>query len=420
MGNRMCDSPLAAGQGAWNDPAMNAFAPSLATPVRYGRRQGVAAVPMRSLLPWLVLLLLFLPVVGQACVSCLGEDPFAPLPLAPTAPVAAVGEPAAPMVVVEQSAIRQATAWLLQTQRAMHRGLTDTLTRLREAPSAGTALVLVLFGFLYGVFHAAGPGHGKAVISAYLLTHRDDLWRGLALSATAALMQALTAILLVGLLVGLLGWLLRDAEGQVRWLEFASFLLIIALGAWLSLRALRSLWRLRSTPAAATYRRMTGDGGANVAATALQARTPVAGPAPLRPVPQAAAADCDCGGAHHVDPRARGPWWATVLAVGIRPCSGAVIVLGAATLVGLWAAGVAAVLAMAVGTALTVSAFAVAAVLARDRVQRWAGRAAVPGLRYLGPAAGLAGGVVIAVVGWMLLDGALQIDAAARAQAGLF
>ena len=58
-----------------------------------------------------------------------------------------------------------------------------------------------LFGisFLYGVFHAAGPGHGKAVISSYLFANNETWRRGVVLSCASAMLQALVAILLVGI-----------------------------------------------------------------------------------------------------------------------------------------------------------------------------------------------------------------------------
>ena len=60
------------------------------------------------------------------------------------------------------------------------------------------ALTVVGFSFLYGIFHAAGPGHGKAVISAYLIGHDSRVKRGIAPAFAAALVQGLSAVLLVG------------------------------------------------------------------------------------------------------------------------------------------------------------------------------------------------------------------------------
>ena len=60
-------------------------------------------------------------------------------------------------------------------------------------------------------------------------------------------------------------------------------------------------------------------------------------------------------------------------AVGHPPCSGALIVLSFAFLNGLWAGGILSVLAMAVGTAITVSMLATIAVTAKNWAVAFAG-----------------------------------------------
>ena len=65
--------------------------------------------------------------------------------------------------------------------------------------------------------------------------------------------------------------------------------------------------------------------------------------------------------------------WSAVAAVGIRPCSGALIVLSFALLNGLWLGGLLSVLAMSLGTAITVSALATLAVTAKNWAVYFAG-----------------------------------------------
>ncbi len=322
---------------------------------------------------------------------------------APTETPAERGSPAAPdrldtpaPLAEPPGPLERLTGWMLQTQRQLHRSLTEGLHALRDGPTAHTAGALILVSLLYGIFHAAGPGHGKAVISAYLLTQPQNLRRGILLSTVSAMAQGVTAIVLVGVLIGLFGWLARDTLGQVRTLEIASFALVALLGLWLMARALRHAWRLHRAHRAAPVHghdhehvHTHGHGHEHDA-------------------------HCGCGTPHHVDPNHRGTWWGTVLAVGIRPCSGAVLIMAVSAALGLAWAGVAAVLAMSLGTAATVSVLATLAVSARDWTRRWLGPTRMGRLTYIGPALGLAGGGVIALIGLSLVLGAIAYQPVAH------
>ena len=111
----------------------------------------------------------------------------------------------------------------------------------------GAAWALAGLSFAYGVFHALGPGHGKAVISSYVLANRQTARNGALLALLSSLIQALVAIALVAVLA-----LVFDATAAVmnqatRWLELASYALVTLLGVWLVwLKALRPLLRRRA------------------------------------------------------------------------------------------------------------------------------------------------------------------------------
>jgi ABC-type nickel/cobalt efflux system permease component RcnA len=240
-------------------------------------------------------------------------------------------------------------------QTEFYRQLTDALASLKE--SGGAIWLLAGVSFLYGIFHAAGPGHGKAVITAYLLASGETLKRGIAISFAAALVQAVTAVALVSILAGVLNVTSVTMTETTNLLEIASYALIALVGAWL-------LWsRLR--PGRGHVHEHAGH------------RNDHARP---RELGAAAAIEEDHHHSHHApDPAAVAQpltlrsAWAAVLAVGIRPCSGAVIVLVFALSQGLYAAGVASTFVMAAGTAITVSALASLAVFARDFAVRLTG-----------------------------------------------
>ncbi|HET8791137.1 MAG TPA: nickel/cobalt transporter [Modicisalibacter sp.] len=282
-------------------------------------------------------------------------------------------------------------ARMLSWQRELHRGLTLAIMQLSSAPSTATWATLLGASFGYGIFHAAGPGHGKAVLSTYLVSQGGAVRQALLLSVTAALLQALVAIALVALLVHGLGWLTREAMGSVVWVERVSFAMVALLGLWLCFRALRQLL--------AAYR-------PRVASHETHAHH--------HNVHYDHHDACGCNHEHHVDPTRIGNWRTGVVAVfaiGLRPCSGGVLVLSAASLLSQFWTGVAAVLAMAVGTALAVSGLALASVMARGWAERHVvARASGRGTRRLLGWVALAGGLFIVTLGVSLSVGVTTDD----------
>ncbi len=268
----------------------------------------------------------------------------------------------------------QAVAWLFEQQRLLHRQLAGHLHALAANGAAGWALAGV--SLAYGVFHAAGPGHGKAVIATYLLTQESHLARGIGLAVSSALVQGVVAVVVVYGVLFVAGWLPRDARSAVAWSERLSFALLAMLGLFLAARAAARL--------AASFR--------PAGITAIGSR----------------GIGCGCAtslapGQRHL---ARAADWrgrvAVVLSIGLRPCSGAVLVLVLANSMGLPWAGIGAVAAMSAGTAVTVAALAALTVGAR----RWAvsrlGRRTV-GVERAANAVGMVGGGIIAALAVSLL-----------------
>ncbi|MEO1090766.1 MAG: nickel/cobalt transporter [Pseudomonadota bacterium] len=276
------------------------------------------------------------------------------------------------------------SAKLLDVQRALHGRLAEALATVREAGPAA-AWPLIALSFAYGVFHAAGPGHGKVVIGTYLATHESRLPQALTLTVLAALAQAVTAIVAVHAAVTVLDLGLRQARGVVGDVETVSFALVTLLGLGLCVRAVRRLWR------------GTDAQEATCGGHAREDRV-------------------DCGHGHDIRVEPGASLWqrtAVVLSIGLRPCSGGVVVLLLAYAGDIRAIGIAAVLAMAVGTALTTSALACLAVFARSSAVGLAER--LPGgasrVGRLMDGAAFAGGTLLVVVGAMLLQASFATPA---------
>lgn len=265
-------------------------------------------------------------------------------------------------------------------QRALHRQLAEAMGAV-QAEGAAAAWSLVTLSFLYGIFHAAGPGHGKVVISTYLLTQESELRRGLLLSFAAALCQGVTAIAAVAATAGLLQLSLRQAQGAASNLETLSYALIALLGAALVATRLRRLLRHGHGH---HHHDHNHDEGTACDHNHGPDRAALAAPLSWR------------------------SFAGMVLAIGIRPCSGGILVLLAAFSLELYWAGIGAVLAMSLGTALTVSLLATLSVYARRTSLRLAEHLpnSRAGLARALDIVALLGGAVILVLGLLLLQAA--------------
>ena len=127
--------------------------------------------------------------------------------------------------------------WIASEQREFYRAMTAALKAMKDDGSA--AWLLAGLSFLYGILHAAGPGHGKAVISSYMLANEVELRRGIALSFVSAMLQAVTAIAIVSAAYLVLRGTSVKMSDATHFLEVSSYALIFAFGAWLLWTKLR-------------------------------------------------------------------------------------------------------------------------------------------------------------------------------------
>lgn len=246
----------------------------------------------------------------------------------------------------------QMTAW----QGHFYRQLTGAVRAWKQDGWAAWLLLGLSFG--YGVFHALGPGHGKAVLTAYVLANRETIRNGALLAMLSAFLQAFVAIGLVSIAAGVLQVSGVAMNRATWWLELGSYAMMVALGFWLVYRhVLRPVlgWMLHRRaqvapqPSAHDNVHRHGHGHDHHHDHHHD---------------HAHVHDESCGHVHMPDPNLiAGPMnWSkaisAILAVGLRPCTGAVFVLVFSLAQGFFIAGIAAALAMGLGTGLTVAALA--------------------------------------------------------------
>lgn len=233
-------------------------------------------------------------------------------------------------------------AMKIQTQ--LNRNMTTTLRAAKQGNSWWPALSIIALSFAYGVFHAAGPGHGKMVTSTYFLS-RDAGWKqGVAMGALIATTQAVSAIVLVGILGLVLNLGPAEITRNGLMLELASYALIVVMGGYMCLRILQG--KDDCCDHAHDHHHDHHDHGhhhhAHDAASTAD-KTPQSG---------------------------RYNAITSAIIVGLRPCTGSILMLLFTLANGLFLVGILAAFAMAFGVALTVSAIGLAAIGIRFGSQR--------------------------------------------------
>ncbi|KAA1182186.1 nickel/cobalt transporter [Rhizobium tropici] len=363
---------------------------------------------LRKLAPAAVLALLAAAGLAHAAGSPLGigtaEPSFQP-----------IGGPLAPIFL-----------YVNYEQQAFYRALTKSIEAMRQDP--WQLWTLIGLSFAYGIFHAAGPGHGKAVISSYMVANEIELKRGIGISFVSALIQGLVAVLVVGAAYFVLRGSGITMTMATNAMEITSFVMVILFGSWLLFRKLRAMLQSRAQRQEMQLATSAGPIGLSLfegAATGTDSRSFARARATM-PAPGGyhcydpahATGDggyCEaCGHAHLPDPKMLSnekfsvrEAWSAIIAVGLRPCSGALLVMTFSMLNGLYLGGLLSVLAMSIGTALTVSLLAIIAVFAKGTAVRFTGKGSRLSA-WVGNGIEILGALLVIGTGVILLGASLQ------------
>jgi ABC-type nickel/cobalt efflux system permease component RcnA len=302
---------------------------------------------------------------------------------APTAPASPEARPAETKPADFTLADRWYAA-LRRWQSELTRSLATEVRAYKEQRALAPVLGLLLVSFLYGVAHAVGPGHGKMATAAYFGANRAAAAQGITMSALIGFIQALSAIVFVGAFALLFRVSQTETVRSVLYVEAASFALIAGVGLWIA-------W------------------GGIVGRGCTHSHGPVLAHA---------GHPHDHGHAHghadhhrHAPPAPANASFASMLPValasGIRPCTGAILVLLFTLSQDILEIGVLATFVMSFGTFLVVAAIGLAAIYARRAASRAGGR----NERFANAAQraiGLAGGLVVFAFGALFLHTALM------------
>ncbi|ELW1648279.1 nickel/cobalt transporter [Enterobacter oligotrophicus] len=270
--------------------------------------------------------------------------------------------------------------WCLATQITLHRYLVMYLLQLNNHQYSG-GLWLLTGAFFYGVLHAIGPGHGKFIVTTYLTTNKESQLAARVVPFLGSLMQGISAILFVFILAVGLNLASGDISTSRWYVEKISAVLIGAFGMFIIYQALKSLRPRRMVISA------------------------------IKPFHQH---DEHCGCGHHgvgLD-LTKGDWktrLGVILAIGARPCSGAIMILMFSNALGIVTWGIAAVMTMSLGTALSIMGLSLAVRYARERtVTFFGGDSSLNGVL---PVAKIIGGIVLILFATILFLTVIPISA---------
>ncbi|WP_299747453.1 DUF1007 family protein [Devosia sp.] len=271
--------------------------------------------------------------------------------------------------------------WLLVQERNFYLAVNQSLAGLKTDWTA--FWLLGGLSFLYGVVHAAGPGHGKVVISSYVLANDTQVRRGILLSFISAMIQSLVAVVFVLIAASVLNMTSMAMDVAANWIGVISYGMVALLGLWLIVRkvfglghrhhhhapddmATKARAHLHDDHAHDHHHHGAHDHGHHDHEHHHHDQD------------EHGHAEHDHDGHMHIVPASAttGSWReqvGVVLSVGLRPCSGALVVLAFSLSQGLLGAGILAVFLMGIGTAITVAVLATIAATAKGMALRIGG-----------------------------------------------
>lgn len=264
----------------------------------------------------------------------------------------------------------------MQWQKQIYRQFSSLLVAAKSDSSA--ILMLTSLSFLYGLLHSLGPGHGKIIVSTYVATQPTKVKISLWLTLLSSLMQAVVAVLLVSVLIWLFAASIKLVQAQAQWLIQLSYYLVIGLGLTLIYRTTRQFWKVNYEQV--NYKKNQGTAVKYKSLTKLSANQShlhshlysqlhchvgrYNNESLTDQITHIHSNDCGCGHEHVVDAEKinNASTWreyaAVIFSIGLRPCSGAIMVLLFAKMLDIYWLGIVGAFAMALGTALTTSTIA--------------------------------------------------------------
>jgi len=86
--------------------------------------------------------------------------------------------------------LKQLVSWQYQ----LNNYISSTIRSVNDENSLSASFLVLLIAFLYGVVHAAGPGHGKALVAFYFTSNKSDYKKAFKMGYMISIIHALSAL----------------------------------------------------------------------------------------------------------------------------------------------------------------------------------------------------------------------------------
>ncbi len=131
--------------------------------------------------------------------------------------------------------ISQITLW----QYTLNKTISSSIRGAEDSNSFVVYATVLSIAFLYGLIHAAGPGHGKALVALYFTKGKNNYKDAFAIGYLISVIHAISAVVITFVLYFVFKTMFRQNFNQFsHYAMLASAFLIIVIGVYLVIKAI--------------------------------------------------------------------------------------------------------------------------------------------------------------------------------------
>ncbi len=237
-----------------------------------------------------------------------------------------------PQPQVQPKELPPPMSWLQSRLTHMQQNIQEAITTLKDEGTFTAYALFLGISFLYGLLHAAGPGHGKALVSSYLFASKHRYTKALSMAALIGIVHTFAAFLLTLIIYALFDLFFNAFFTNVTYYATKlSALIIMGIAGYLVWEKIKAM---RSSPKIVSF-----------------SAHPFA---------------CRCSAC---SPQSQSSDWGVVFSAGIIPCPGTITIFIFALNTGAYLLGFLAALSMSLGMSSIIALTSLATVFTKNRFQ---------------------------------------------------